>query len=193
MNYGEHLSTLIAVIVGLAVTELLAGASRTLRSKDKPGFSWLPFVQAIMIGTITLVFWVASYTELASGKYLGIFAYSTQLFAPGLLYFAATRVFPPAEGEGSLTVKAHVVFNAGDVYIPPAIWMACTIAGNIYYFWPDWRGTLGPNAMCTAAAALLLVAARTSRDQVRWTATVLVEAVVLAFILIYLKGAGTPG
>lgn len=98
MNYGEHLSTLIAVIVGLAVTELLAGASRTLRSKDKPGF-----------------------------------------------------------------------------------------------FWPDWRGTLGPNAMCMAAAALLLVAARTSRDRVRWTATVLVEAVVLAFILIYLKGAGTPG
>ena len=186
MNYGAHLSTLIAVIVGLAITELLAGASRTLTRKGTEGFSWLPFAQAAMIATITLVFWIASYAELASGKYLGIFAFATQLGAPALLYFAATRVFPPAQGEGAPTVHAHAVENARDVYFPPALWMACTIAGNIYYFWPNWRASLGPDILCLVAIAALLVAAGTRRDWVRWAATLFTEALILAFIAIYL-------
>jgi len=79
MDYGNHLSALIAIIVGLAVTELLAGVSRALRTKGRPGFTWFPFVQAFLIATILLVFWLASFAELSSGKYLGVFAFSTQL------------------------------------------------------------------------------------------------------------------
>jgi hypothetical protein len=186
MNYGAHLSTLIAVIVGLAVTELLAGASRTLLLKRSKGFSWLPFAQAIMIGTITLIFWIASYAELSSGKYLGIFAFATQLGAAALLYFAATRVFPQTHGEQSATVHAHCVANARDVYFPPALWMVCTVAGNIYYFWPNWRATLGPNALCATAVVSLLIAAGTHRDLLRWAATICTEAIILVFVLMYL-------
>jgi hypothetical protein len=186
MNYGSHLSTLIAVIVGLAVAELLGGASRTLVFKRTAGFSWLPFVQAIMIGTITLIFWIASYAELSSGKYLGIFAFATQLAAPALLYFAATRVFPPAQGDQSPNVHAHAVANARDVYIPPALWMVCTIVGNIYYFWPDWRFTLGPNTLCVLAVVSLLIAAGTRHDWLRWVATLSTEAIILIFVVIYL-------
>ena len=192
MNYGEHLSMLIALIVGLAVTELLAGASRTLKRQGEAGFSWLPFVQAGLLGTILLVFWIASYFELVGTKYLSIAAYVTQLIEPALLYFAATRVFPPAEGEGGLSVDEHAVVNARAVNIPPALWMACTIAANLYYFWPNWRGTLGPNAMCLAAGALLWVAAVTRRERLRWAATLLTEAVLVAFIAIYLPATHAP-
>src|SRR5690348_9203378 len=107
MNYGAHLSNLIAIIVGLAITELLAGASRTLKRKGEPGFSWLPAVQAVMIGTILLIFSVASYVELSSGKYLGIVPYATPLIAPALLYSASTRVFPSADGDADLSVHRH--------------------------------------------------------------------------------------
>ena len=185
MNYGAHLSTLIGVIVGLAVTELLAGASRTLKRKGTEGFTWLPFVQGTMIATIILVFWIASYGELSSGKYLGIFAFATQLAAPALLYFAATRVFPQVE-DNAVSVHQHTVDNAVDVNIPPALWMGFTIAGNIYYFWPNWRAPLVPDLLCLAAAAALLVAARTRKDRLRWGATFAAEATVLAFIVMYL-------
>ncbi len=193
MNYGEHLSNLIAIIVGLAVTELLAGASRTLKRQKEAGFSWLPFVQAVMIGTIILVFWIASYVELSSGKYLGTLAYTTQLAAPALLYFATTRVFPSADGEAGLTVQRHAVANARDVNVPAALWMLCTIGGNLFYFWPNWGGTLGPNALCLVAVATLLVAALTRSDKVRWAATLLTEVTVLAFIVIYLGNAVPAG
>ena len=189
MNYGAHLSTLIAVIVGLAVTELLAGASRTLSRLGTERFSWLPFAQAVMIGTITLVFWIASYAELSSGKYLSIFAFTTQLIAPALLYFAATRVFPPVGAAANLSVYEHAVANARDVNVPPALWMIFTMGGNIYYFWPNLRAPLGPNALCLAAAITLLIAAGTRRDWLRWTATLLTEASILAFILLYLQQA----
>jgi hypothetical protein len=193
MNYAAHLSNLIAIIVGLAVTELLAGASRTLKRQKEPGFSWLPFVQAIMIGTIILIFWIASYAELSSGKYLGTFAYTTQLVAPGLLYFATTRVFPSADGDAGLTVQRHAVANARDVNFPAALWMLCTIGGNLFYFWPNWGGTLGPNLLCAASIATLLVAALARNDRVRWAATILTEVIVLGFIVIYLGNSAPSG
>jgi hypothetical protein len=187
MDYGNHLSALIAIIVGLAVTELLAGVSRALRAKGRPGFTWFPFVQAFLIATIILVFWLASFAELSSGKYLGVFAFSTQLAAPALLYFAATRVFPPADGDGAgLSLADHVEANARDVNIPPALWMAMTIAGNFYYFGADWRGAMVPNLMCLAAIVLLTAAAFTKQTRTRWAATLTTEAIVVTFIGAYL-------
>lgn len=186
MNYGAHLSTLIGVIVGLAVTELLAGASRTLKRRGAAGFTWLPFVQAAMIATITLVFWIASFAELSSGKYLGFAAFTTQLVAPALLYFAATRVFPQVEDKGA-TLRQHVVDNARDVNIPPALWMVTTIAGNFYYFWPDWRAPAVPNVLCLVAASALLTGAVAKSDRWRWASVVLAEASVVIFIALYLS------
>jgi hypothetical protein len=65
--------------------------------------------------------------------------------------------------------------------------MLSTMIGNIYYFWPNWHATLGPNAFCLIAIAAFLIAAATARDWLRWTGTLLAESTVLVFISIYLS------
>jgi hypothetical protein len=45
--------------------------------------------------------------------------------------------------------------------------MLSTMIGNIYYFWPNWHATLGPNAFCLIAIAAFLIAAATAPDWLR--------------------------
>jgi hypothetical protein len=185
MSYGGHLSMLIALIAGLAVTELLAGASRTLKRQKEADFSWLPFVQALLIGFLVLGGWFSIYSDLAGDRVLNVFAYITLLITPCLQYFAATSVFPTSE-ENKVSVYATVKNNARDVNLPLALWMLWAIAGNVRSYWPDWQGTVGVNICNLIAAAMFVIAAYSQRDWLRWSSTLIVLAYDVAFFIIFL-------
>jgi hypothetical protein len=190
MSYGGHLSMLIALIVGLAVTELLSGASRTLKRRYEPDFSWLPFVQAAQLALLALGNWIAVYSDLASSHYLNVFSYMMLLVSPGLLYFAATSIFPARE-DAVVSVYSFAVTNARAANIPVALWMIWAVISNFYDAWPNWKSQLGINSTVMLAALFFMIAAYSKRNSWRWAATLILLAYDISFFIIFLPSIDT--
>lgn len=99
MSAFEFLFSFYGLLLGLALTEVIAGLSRAINEHARRPIGWLTPLLAVVLTLDLMTFWVAAWKDLRD------VAFSAPLFvsagvAPMIYYFAAKQVFPDAASAG---------------------------------------------------------------------------------------------
>ena len=106
MTPFEYLSVLISIVLGLGLTELLAGLQRLVHARDRVGFHWLPLAWSALVFVILVQWWWAAFGFRGQTEW-NFLSFLLVLLVPVLLYLAAALVLPPAQSVGRYDLRAH--------------------------------------------------------------------------------------
>lgn len=106
MEAFEYLSVLISIILGLALTQLLTGAGRLIRIRDRVAFFtpvaiWMGVLFIIIVQSWWTMFTLRLYDEWTFDRFLVV------LLHPMLVYLLVELITPDVEGGGGVDMKAN--------------------------------------------------------------------------------------
>ena len=176
MDATSHSITLISIIVGLGLTELLLNLHRLIHARRDVRWDLLPLVWTATVLLVLLNYWWAlalrrDGSELAHTAG----AYGLLLVHPLLLFLLCASVLPRQEAEGGLDMRRSYetdrrVFVAVFVLYMLANWILAVMTGT-----PIWSGVTLLRAIASVLLASLLVV-----DSRRWDWTVAITVMVAA-------------
>ncbi len=119
MDAFGYLSVLISIILGLALTQLLTGAGRLIRFRDRvkfyaPTAIWMGFLFLMIVQS-----WWAMFT-LRFNEEWTFLEFATVLAQPTLIYLLVELIVPDTEGAGPIDVKANY-FRQAPVFFSVAL------------------------------------------------------------------------
>ncbi|HYJ51874.1 MAG TPA: hypothetical protein VEW04_01765 [Allosphingosinicella sp.] len=98
MNAFEFVFSLFGLVLGLSVTELLAGFSRAVRRRGKIRLGWLTPLLGVILLLDLLTFWLHAWEMRAQiPMSFGSLIFGTAI--AGIYYLSASLVFPEDFGE----------------------------------------------------------------------------------------------
>lgn len=111
MSAFEYLSVLISIILGLALTQLLTGAGRLIRRRDRvrfffPAALWMGVFFVVIVQTWWTMFTLRLYEDWTIDKFLVV------LLHPALVYFLVDLLVPETDGGGEIDMKAEFMRHA---------------------------------------------------------------------------------
>lgn len=106
MTPFEYLAVLISIVLGLGVTELLAGVQRLAHARHRVRFHWLPLTWTGLVFVALVQWWWAAFGLRGRAEW-NFFSFLLILLVPVLLYLAAALVLPPEQKEGRYDLRAH--------------------------------------------------------------------------------------
>lgn len=106
MTPFEYLAVLISIVLGLGVTELLAGVQRLAHARERVRFHWLPLTWTALIFVVLVQWWWAAFGLRGQAQW-NFFSFLLILLVPVLLYLAAALVLPPEQTEGEYDLRGH--------------------------------------------------------------------------------------
>lgn len=106
MTPFAYLSVLISIVLGLGVTELLAGVQRLVHARERVRFHWLSLTWSGLV-FVTLVQWWWAAFGFRHRTDWDFFSFLLILLVPVLLYLAAALVLPPADERGRYDLRKH--------------------------------------------------------------------------------------
>jgi hypothetical protein len=98
MSAFEFLFSFYGLLLGLALTEVIAGFSRALNERGRRPIGWLTPLLAVVLTLDLMTFWASAWTDLRDVQFtarLLLFAGA----APMIYFFAAKQVFPDAGSD----------------------------------------------------------------------------------------------
>ena len=107
MDIREHSITLVSVIVGLGVTELLANLNALIRTRNDVRWYALPFLWAAICLILVVNLWWGIYLGaigIATPSNAG--AFLLYLVVPVLLYLVCSAALPGVRGSGAVDLRA---------------------------------------------------------------------------------------
>jgi hypothetical protein len=106
MTPFEYLAVLISIVLGLGVTELLAGLQRLAHARERVRFHWLPLAWSGLVFVTLVQWWWAAFGLRHQGEW-NFFSFLLVLLVPVLLYLAAALVLPAERHEGRCDLREH--------------------------------------------------------------------------------------
>jgi len=105
MTAFDYLSVLLSIVLGLAITQLLAGFAGMVRARDRMAMYWPVPVQMAAVFLITVQVWWALFglhnaRDWTFGHFLIV------LMQPVSLYLMAAIITPDLSGEGPFDLRA---------------------------------------------------------------------------------------
>jgi hypothetical protein len=107
MDIREHSITLVSVIVGLGLTELLANLNALMRARDGVRWYGLPFAWAAVCLILVVNLWWGIYLGaigIATPSNAG--AFLLYLIVPVLLYLVCAAALPAVQGSVAVDLRA---------------------------------------------------------------------------------------
>ena len=165
MTVPEYLTTFVAIIVSLAVADLLFSLHRLLRARARIRWNWLPPALAAYALLLAVNFWWGNYrhfvriTEISMAQFLPV------LGSLVILFLLLAAVLPDEVPEEGLDLKAWYSANSRYIWILNVIGLGMLltvfVATNVRTG-PDVLQFLAEQAINIAlfAGALLLVFSR---------------------------------
>lgn len=173
MTPFEYLAVLISIVLGLGVTELLAGVQRLAHARERLRIHWLPFAWTALIFVALVQWWWAAFGLRGQAEW-NFFSFLLILLVPVLLYLAAALVLPPDQKDGEYDLREHyfgihrllfiVIATATLLETVRALRVADDQAARLNFAGTLLLGSLAIvrnpryHALGTALAALLLIA-----------------------------------
>ena len=112
MTPFEHLAVLISIVLGLALTQLLAGVHRVAQARRRVRVYWLPLVWVGLLFITQVEWWWASYA-LRRETVWNFFYFLFVLLSPVSLFLAAAFALPEIEPGEHYDLRAHYYENRG--------------------------------------------------------------------------------
>lgn len=106
MSLTEHLTVLVSIIIGLGISQLLAGAGKLLGVRGRVQ----PYPPAVAAATLVFLahvhFW---WGNVGYGEEIerNFFAFLFFLLVPILLYLMAAMVLPDSDQPGAISMRDH--------------------------------------------------------------------------------------
>ena len=107
MNVSEHLLVLVSIIVGLAITSLLASVRQVVRARVR--LHWLPLAWAMVLFLTLVQAWWAYFVIVQSELWASnFFAFLFFLLGPVVMYLASSSLLPdPTEMDDTKSLLAY--------------------------------------------------------------------------------------
>lgn len=155
MTNFEFILSLLVIILGLALAEVLNGLARVIRQRPRPRIGWATGLLATWTITETILFWRVIWRARDALPNT-----SPALFAgfaiSALYYFAGAVVFPHSELEGTTSLDPY--FDAEHKKVVGAILAANMLAYGLRPTVMGWASWSYMNAYDWASLALLVIA-----------------------------------
>lgn len=98
MSAFEFLFSFYGLLLGLALTEVIAGASRAVNARKRRPIGWLTPLLAVVLVLDLMTFWATAWRDMREVQFHASLLLSAGV-APMIYYFAAKQAFPEPESE----------------------------------------------------------------------------------------------
>ncbi|GAA0637369.1 hypothetical protein [Brevundimonas lenta] len=108
MDIGQHSVTLISIIIGLGLTEMLGNLHRLIRNRERVKWDPLPLAWVVALTLLVLNYWWAVFLGLDGSDRARTAAEMGLVLAPPLLLFVTTAsVLPNFEADSDWDMRRH--------------------------------------------------------------------------------------
>lgn len=178
MNVFEFLLVIVSIVLGLAITELLAGLARILRGELVPGKLHALWVFVIFQLQVQLAWGLWGLRLRAEWRYP---EFLLLLFAPVLLYLTAALIYP--SGTSVETLDQHLMRRRRPMFGLLACYVVVAALFSWLLFGEDL--TLASALIRLPAIAILLTLAVTARRSVHFVLGLAILALQLWFTYLF--------
>ena len=106
MDAFSHLSVLISIILGLAITQLLQGLRGIVLTRSRVRLYWVPLLWAAIVLVICVQAWWAMF-GLRGVREWTFLAFSVVLLEVLAIYMQAAFILPDFAGDGLVDLRQH--------------------------------------------------------------------------------------
>lgn len=180
MDITTHLVTLISIIIGIGLTEMLGNLHRLIRNRDRIKWDWLPVTWSAVLLLLVINYWWSIYLNVSGlGQTRNAAEFGLVLVPPILLFLTTASVLPNFGAAGEWDMPRHYgeqrkTFIGTFALYQCSTWATASVVG-----------TLGWNLISIVRAGILLmllIALLLGRRRWDW-AVVLVILAILIFRL----------
>lgn len=107
----SHLSVLLSIILGLAITQVLQGLGRLIQARHRVRFYWPPVLWAVILLAVYVQSWWAMF-GLRDHRDWTFLPFSVVVLQTIVLYLLAALVLPDFTPEGPIDLKANYYGHA---------------------------------------------------------------------------------
>ena len=183
MTQLEYLTTLISIIIGLGLADLLESAYRLTKARSRIRFHWLPLSWGFMVFIIVIIFFWTFFRVGQLALWQNMFAFIFMLVAPILLFLASANALPDeVPPEGVLDLEHFYFDRPRGFFLLLAGYMLHTVVVDLLRGGSIWSG----EQLFRGGAFLLMLLLAGSRN--RWvhrTGTLVAFMLIIGFIVRY--------
>jgi hypothetical protein len=106
MTPFEHVTVLISIVLGVAVTQLLAHLHALVAARRRVRHYWLAWLWTLLLFVTTVAWWWGAFA-LRQGTRWNFFFVLLLLVSPVLLYLASAFVLPTIEPDQQVDLRVH--------------------------------------------------------------------------------------
>lgn len=179
MTAFEHLSVLISIVIGLALTQLLVDLQRLVQARARVASYWLCLLWAALLFMDMVAWWWALFGLRAAVEW-NFFYFLFVLLSPVTLFLAATFALPDVGEERTIDMRAYYWDNRRFFFgLLAASTLLDAVRRGVH------AGTMAdPGALANAITGLLLASLGASRsERYHAVATLAVTGLFLWFIV----------
>lgn len=152
MDITEHSLTLISIIVGIGLTEMLGNLHRLIRNRRRVTWDWLPVTWAAALLLLVINYWWSIYLGVSGlNQSKNAAEFGLLLIQPILLFLTTASVLPNFDPNCEWDLRRHYdehrkTFIATFVLYQCTTWTTAMVVG-----------TLGWNVISVVRAIILLL------------------------------------
>jgi hypothetical protein len=176
MDITTHLVTLISIIIGIGLTEMLGNLHRLIRNPGRVKWDWLPVAWSVALLLLVINYWWSIYLGVSGlGQTSNAAEFGLILVPPILLFLTTASVLPNFDDETEWDMSRHYQEHRKTFIATFALYQCSTwaTAGVV--------GTLGLNVISLVRAIvflMLVVSLLLAKRRWDWTAVVAILAIL---------------
>jgi hypothetical protein len=117
MTVAEYVTTFVAIIVSLAVADLLISLHRLLRAGSRVRWHWIPAALALYALLLAVNFWWGNYSRFVHLKRVAMVEFLPTLTSLVILFLILAAVLPDEIPAGGLDLKKWYEDNARYIWL----------------------------------------------------------------------------
>lgn len=177
MDITTHLVTLISIVIGIGLTEMLGNLHRLIRNRRRVKWDALPVAWSVALLLLVVNYWWSIYLGVSGlGQVRNAAEFGLILLPPILLFLTTASVLPSFDANSKWDMRQHYAEHRNTFIVTFALYQCSTWATAAVV------GTLGWNVISFVRAAILgvlLIASLLHRRSLDWAAVAVILAILI--------------
>lgn len=177
MDITTHLVTLISIVIGIGLTEMLGNLHRLIRNRRRVTWDWLPVTWSVVLLLLVVNYWWSIYLGVSGlGQTSNAAEFGLILIPPILLFLTTASVLPNFDAGSEWDMRRQYDEHRRTFIVTFALYQCSTWATATAV------GTLGWNLISVVRAAILmmlLLSLLLGRRRWDWAAVAVILAILV--------------